>query len=170
MRIEEKNGTLSVVDFDAFDALRIACEIEKDGVWLYEKIKNSIKDEQIKRAFEFLIGEEKKHLSLFEDLVAQLRTTQDDVNEEDDLLSSMDFGIFQPYQSLAELENIVTSPTKALRLGVLVEDKSIQFYQACSQKVSDAGSQTELVGIIGEEKKHKALLQKILDGLDKNPR
>jgi rubrerythrin len=162
MKIQEKNGRLTISDFDEFDAARIACKIEKDGMWFYEKLKNSMTDADIRKSVDFLISEEKKHLGFFEDTLEALRRQKEDVHEDDDLLSGMDFGVFEPYQSIAELENIVSTPAKALRLGIAIEDKSIQFYEACRGLVSGADTKAALAGIIVEEKRHKALLQKML--------
>ena len=165
MKIQEIGGKLTVSDFDEFDAARIACKIEKDGILFYARLKEGISDAGIKKSVEFLIDEEKKHLSFFEDTLDGLRQKKEDAHEDDDLLPSMDFGVFEPYQSIAELENIVTTPAKALRLGMAIEDKSIQFYDACRTLVSDADAKKGLAGIIAEEKKHKALLQKIQEAL-----
>ena len=75
----------------------------------------------------------------------------------------MDFGIFKPYKDVEELENIVTDIDRALKLGIIVEDKSIQFYKLCFNNISSEKAKKELEFIIKEEKKHKSLLQSILN-------
>lgn len=159
MKIREKEDELVIVDFDEFEAYRVACKIEEDGLRFYEKLASKIKNSGVVQALEFLIGEERKHLRLFEDSLSRLRDDKEDTAEDNDLLASMDFGIFQPYQSIAELENIMEDTSRALRLGIAIEDKSIKFYQACRQGVSTDDAKAELELIIGEEKKHKGLLE-----------
>ena len=74
MKIQEIGGKLTVSDFDEFDAARIACKIEKDGILFYARLKEGISDAGIKKSVEFLIDEEKKHLSFFEDTAILVRS------------------------------------------------------------------------------------------------
>ena len=78
MRIEELDGKLEVVDFNEFQAYRIACTIEKDGVQFYEKLLSKIERPELKETFEYLIREEKEHVKFFEGLMNQI----DDGNEQ----------------------------------------------------------------------------------------
>lgn len=162
MKIEEKGGKLVVVDFDEFDALRIACKIEKDGIEFYGQLASSVAKREVRKTLEFLLGEEKKHLAFFEESLQQLRDKKEDEGEEDDLLPAMDYGMFSAYPNATELENILSDMQKAIRLGIMVEDKSIQFYEACRDKVSGPGAKEEVARIIEEEKNHKAMFKALL--------
>ena len=168
MKIQDREDKLVIVDFDEFEAYRIACKIEKDGLRFYEKLGSRTENTEVGRAMKFLLEEERKHLRFFEDALSRIRRDKEDAAEDNDLLTSMDFGIFQPYQSIAELENMVGDIPKALRLGIAIEDKSIKFYQACSQNVSVDDVKSELTLIIEEEKRHKDLLNRQLADLLKN--
>lgn len=161
MRIEEKNGNLVVTDFNDLEAFKIARAVEKDGIEFYAKLVTRVPEGEPKNVLAFLIGEEKKHLRLFEGLMFKLSEGKQDPFEEDDLLGSMDFGIFRPYKDINELENILESPKKALRLGLIIEDKSIRFYELCKMRVSGADTKKVLDEIIQEEWKHKQLLENI---------
>jgi rubrerythrin len=156
-----------IVDFNEFDAFRIACKIEKDGILFYTQLASSIKIPEPKEILEFLLEEEKKHLKIFEEHLGRLRQVKEDVGEDNDLLTSMDFGVFQPYQGLKDLGDIMTNIPKALRLGLMIEDKSIKFYVACSFEVSMKETKEELLNIIAEEKRHKSLLERIIGTLPK---
>ncbi len=168
MKVEDKKDKLVIVDFDEFEAYRIACKIEEDGLRFYEKFANRAEDAGVTETLKFLLGEERKHLKFFEDSLSHLRQDKEDSAEDNDLLTSMDFGIFQPYQSITELEDILDDVPKALRLGVAIEDKSIKFYQACRQNVSADKAKSELDFVIEEEKKHKELLDNLLVVLAKD--
>ena len=74
----------------------------------------------------------------------------------------MDYGIFEPYQSIRDLGDKLDEVKKALKLGVIVEEKSIKFYQACRDNVSSPETKKELQGIIEEEERHKALFEEML--------
>lgn len=161
MKIEEHEGKLRVVDFNELDAYKIACKIEKDGAWFYNKLLGVVDASAAKQVLTFLIEEEKKHLKFFEQCLSGARQSREDRFEEDDLLSSMNFGIFEPYQSIEELENMFPDSGKALKLGIIVEEKSIKFYEACQGQVSSEETRREIANIIEEEKKHKALLESL---------
>jgi rubrerythrin len=165
MKIEEKGSKLVVVDFDEFDAYRISCKIEKDGIRFYRKLSESVNNAEAKNILEFLMDEEKKHLRFFEDCIASLRESGEDESEDDDLISEIDFGVLQPYQGIIELEKAMTDVQKGLRLGIVVEEKSIQFYGACQQEISAADAKMQIGRIIEEEKRHKDLLERMARNL-----
>ncbi|HTY45489.1 MAG TPA: ferritin family protein [Patescibacteria group bacterium] len=165
MKIEEKGSKLVVVDFDEFEAYRIACKIEKDGIRFYRKLSESVNNAEAKNILEFLMEEEKKHLRFFEDCVASLRESAEDETEDDDLIPSADFGVFQPYQGIVELEKAMSDTRKGLRLGIIIEEKSIQFYGACQQELSAADAKMQIGRIIEEENRHKDLLERMARNL-----
>lgn len=165
MRIEEKAGKLVVTDFDEFDAFRIAGKIEKDGIEFYGQLASSVKKGKVKEALEFLLGEEKKHLIFFEDSLQRLRNEKEDSGEEDDLLTTMDYGTFSAYPNATELDAVLDDMSKAMRLGIAIENKSVEFYGFCLNKVSGQSAKNELGRIIEEEKKHKALFEKLLSSV-----
>lgn len=169
MKIEARDDKLVIVDFNEFDAYRIACKIEKDGISFYTQLSASVENTQTKEILEFLLAEEKKHLKIFEAQLDRLRQSKEDIGEDDDLLTSMDLGVLQPYQDLNDLGKIVADATKAkaLRLGIAIEDQSIRFYNACSLNVSLNETKGELANIIAQEKRHKTLLERILGTLPK---
>jgi len=100
MKIEDKEGKLVVVDFDEFEAYRIAVKVEYDGIRFYDVFALSVDDPELKRVVGVLLAEERKHLAFFEGCIDRLRREKDDLSEDDSLLNSMDFGIFEPYQSM----------------------------------------------------------------------
>ncbi|MDD5584024.1 MAG: ferritin-like domain-containing protein [Candidatus Omnitrophica bacterium] len=162
MRIEERHGKFVVSDFDEFEAYRIACTIERDGIRFYGLLAKNTKDQKITQTLDFLLGEEKKHLVFFEGNLNALRVATEDRHEDNDLLGSMDFGVFKPYQDMSDLNNIVTDSKKALALSVAVEDMSIRFYQGCYAAISSTAVKTQLKRIIEEEEKHKKLFEELL--------
>jgi rubrerythrin len=100
--IQDREDKLVIVDFDEFEAYRIACKIEKDGLWFYEKLASRTKNTEVGQTLKFLLGEEIKHLQFFEDSLSRLRRDKEDTAEDNDLLTSMDFDIFQPLIRIKE--------------------------------------------------------------------
>lgn len=165
MRIEEKAGKLIISDFDEFEAYRIASKIEQDGIDFYGSLLAAITEAKVKDGLNFLLGEERKHLAFFEKCLSALRRAKDDPSEDNDLLSSMDYGVFQPYQAMKGFKEALGHPQKALRLGIKIEDNSIKFYESCAENVSSPDTKKEISAIIGEERNHKRILEQMLEGL-----
>lgn len=165
MRVEEKQGKLVVTDFSELEAYKIAVKIEEDGIGFYKKLLEKSIYNKAKEVLSFLLNEEKKHLKFFEGCIVTLRQNREDSFEEDNLLKDFDYGIFSPYKDIKELEIRIDVARKALNLGLIIEDNSIKFYSLCSEKVNSSQAKKEIAAVIEEEKKHKILLQDLLDTL-----
>lgn len=161
MKIEEINGKLVITDFNEFEAYRIACKIEEDGIRFYKKLFGFIDNHGVKETLEFLLAEEHKHLLFFQKCLSALRESSEDPSEYNDLLTSMDYGIFDLKLKLDASENFIKGIKEALGIGIRIEDRSIEFYQACMNAIHHKAPKKELKNIIEEEKKHKKLLMGI---------
>ncbi|MBI4845586.1 MAG: hypothetical protein HY810_03815 [Candidatus Omnitrophica bacterium] len=161
MKIEDRKGELVITDFAEQEVYQIASKIEKDGIWFYQKVMEKVKNEYAREILKVLIDEEKKHLKLFEEFLSIAREHGSDDNEDNDLLDSMDYGIFQPFQGMPNIGELIVNTDKALKLAVIAEEKSIKFYSACLGKISSKKTIMGLTAVIEEEKKHKALFEKM---------
>lgn len=164
MRIKERSGALVVVDFDDLEACKMAVRIEGDGVAFYETLAGRIPDAATRESILSLARQERDHLEFFRGVLEKLRETKEDPFEEDDLASVLDYGIFAPYQDLADA---VKSPRKALTLGILVEERAVQFYEACRDRVASGDTKQTLDRIIAEEQSHARRLKEMRDVLPK---
>lgn len=162
MRIEEKDGDLVIVDFNELEAFKIASKIERDGVDFYEKLAERAAGGRVRDTLNLLAGQERDHLEFFNGELCRLRENQQDDFEEDDLLGSIDYGIFQPYRSIEELEKALDAPRKVLRMGISIEEKSVRFYELCMRHISSSEAQNGVAGIVEEEREHKRLLEDML--------
>ena len=162
MHIDEKDGKLVVSDFDELEAFKIACKIESDGIRFYKLLAEKIADDRINAAISFLLDQEEKHLNTFDSYLEQIKKIKEDMFEEDDLLTSIDYEVFWPYQRINNLDEIIDEPSKALRLGIIIEENAIRFYEACRELVSEPDTKNALSLIAEEEYKHKELLENIL--------
>lgn len=164
MKIEQKGNSFIITDFDEMEAYKVACKIEKEGLTFYKKLAEKVEDTKTKETLKVLIGRESEHLKFFQNCLFELRKTQEDVNEDNDLLDSLDFGVFQPYESIDSLDKVLTDFHKALKLGIIVEEKSIKFYENCQREVSSQSAKEGIGNIIEEEYKHKALIESLAKG------
>ncbi|MCX5657782.1 MAG: hypothetical protein NTZ48_06120 [Candidatus Omnitrophica bacterium] len=96
MKIADKKGKLVISDFNEFDAYRMASKVENDGIDFYRKFLGSVSSKDIAEAIGFLVQEEKNHLKFFQECLDALRQGKEDPSEDNDLLESMDYGIFLP--------------------------------------------------------------------------
>lgn len=166
MHIEEKGGAFIIVDFDDFEAYKIACKIEKDGIVFYKKLLAQQGDKGAAAgSLRFLLKEEQGHLSLFENLLSALRQKKEDPSEDEDLLGSFDYGVFRLYRNSKELDAVASNLLKAIQIGVAIEDNSIAFYNACKSQLKAKDAQEAVDLVIEEEKRHKQALEEILSNL-----
>lgn len=162
MRIEERSGGLVVVDFTDLEACKIAANIEREGIAFYEALAGRLAGRAARETILGLARQEREHLAFFEDELARVRREKEDPFEEDDLADVLDSGIFRPYQDLA---GAVKTPAKALSLGVLIEDRTVRFYDICRERTRSAAAARQLERIIGEEQAHARRLQAMRDAL-----
>ena len=162
MQIKEKNGELAIVDFDELEAYKIARKIESDGMDFYHRLQEKTDDEKLRKVLSFLIKKEREHLQFFEERLFKMREEKEESFEENDLFGAMDYGVFQPYQSMDDLDKALNNVKKAFKLAVIIEDHSIKFYNLCKDRVTSRGAKEEITKIIGEEKKHKKLFEELM--------
>mgnify|MGYP000195898769 CR=1 FL=1 len=166
MKIEEINGNLSVVDFAEIEAYKIACAIEKEGMKFYKKLHTSSAYEKVREVLDKMIKEEEKHFKYFSTLLQEAKKIGTDNLEEDNLLQHMDYGVFQPYKSIAELDVVLDKPSMALKLAKKVEEKSVQFYKMCLNNLKSQDAKNAVKKILDEEIAHGQMFAEMLENMD----
>jgi rubrerythrin len=160
MRIEEKDGMLVITDFDELEAYKIAHKIEQDGVRFYERLLSVLSDKVDRQALGFLAQKEREHARFFHKELLDLKERKEDSFEEDDLLSELEYGIFEPYGGqLEDIGKLLDTPAKALKLGLAIENRAIDFYSQCMQRVSSPAAKEAIANIIDEEREHKRVIE-----------
>ena len=161
MRIEEKNGQISVADFNEFQAYKIACKVEQDGVGIYNYLNRRVEEPALRDMFAFLSQQEEEHYRYFKKRVDDLvRENRKEKNEKyDNLINLMELKIFPSYQDIIKLAESVDNEKDLLVMAIDIESKSISFYEACRENIDSPDIKKELEHIIEEENHHKELLQ-----------
>lgn len=155
-------GEVLLSDFNALQAYKIARKLEKDGIDFYSKVLETSGDKELNSAIKYLIESEKDHLSFFQARISQLQAEAVDGFEEEDVTDFIDSSIFRP-EELAQRESIdFAEPESALNYGVIVETKSVSFYSAMLENVTDEAAREAVQAIIAEEKKHLATLRSLV--------
>lgn len=75
---------------DQLDVYRMALQMEKDSIELYEKFFNEATDEQTKKLFGYLVKQEENHFKIFDNLIKL-------VERPDEWVEDAEFGIREEY-------------------------------------------------------------------------
>jgi len=170
MTIEEKNGELTITDFNELEAYVIAGRIEEDGIAFYTALASVEKDPEARKAFEFLADQEREHRAFFQKCEARMRERMEVDNrefEEDDLLSEIDYGIFDFFLDTETIASLAADLPRSLRLAIEVEKRSVAFYNECRKQVSLDTVQDSLTRIIGEEEAHRRRFEALLHSVER---
>lgn len=151
--------------FNALEILTIAEQIEKNGVAFYTRAAELFDNPDARKVLHQLIKWETKHEKFFSDMkreLAQTRTFESwDTTYDPKWMAGLAvFGIrSDPKDELSGKE----SQDDILRRAIQKEKDSIVFYNGLSDFVPDGASRKEINNIIGQEKQHIKILDRLLD-------
>jgi len=160
MKIEYRGDEIIISDFKPVEAYKIARRLEAEGINFYKVLLETIQDAATKRSIELLLSEEKWHLKTFEKKIEELAGPF----EESTVVDEIDTKVFGSFGEPIDLAAIVKDRKRAFELGVLFEKRSINFFEVCRSKTTDASTKKAFEGIIKEEEKHLRLLKEMLKG------
>lgn len=151
------------------EALRIASNLEKEGISFYSTAAKNSKDGNSKRMFMQLAEAEKKHLAVFEELRANLHARKGQIpwGEEDDLVSAylrdlVDTGVFTSSVKKSAVKKKDITETEACKIGIQTEKDSILFFSEASRLCRNRRGRKMFKALIDEEKQHLTDLAKHL--------
>jgi rubrerythrin len=146
------------------ELIRIAIDIERRGISFYDVIAKSTDNEIAKETFEELVAMEREHLSLFQEMLAELEgsTSEETTPQEypEYIQSLINEAVFSDDMVTSEMATQADSDIKAVDLGISAEKDSILFYYELKDNVPRRV--VPLVDrIIAEEKTHLQQLSEI---------
>ncbi len=164
MKVDFSGDELKIFDFDELEAYRIARKLERDGVFYYTRMKEEILTPGVGEVIEMLISDERRHLDLLEEKVAEICRERDLVDEDETLADVIDSHVMDTLKDPEMIANILCNPQEALRLGISTEKRSIAFYNELLANTQDDSGKSALEELIREEQEHldklKGLLRK----------
>jgi rubrerythrin len=145
--------------FPIEEVYQFAVAIEQGGFDFYEKLIQASDNTRVKNELKFLRDEEARHKAFFQ---GELRKK----GGGEAVLGSGLAGVLQeefvrPMDEFYRAAK-VTKTAEALRFGIALEQKTIDFYGDLRKQSKDAAFLKDLDAIIAEENKHKQKLNIIL--------
>jgi len=142
------------------NVIRTAIKMEEDGIDFYHKAAEKTSHPFGKRMFLSFAEDEKRHLTVLRDILADLKFSD----------FSQFFGEKKPGEKIKTLfrevkselkERIAANPDEleALKIGMNMESKSIEFYESSMKKTQNSHLKSFFKRLIEEEKEHYQLLQ-----------
>ena len=149
--------------FSATDIAEIGVQIEKNGKDFYDGVGKLSKNPKAKEVFEFLRGEEEKHIKRFEGLLSQVKKYEPSEaypGEYFAYLKALSEGyIFTKANKGAEIARVIKSEKEAVDTGIGFEKDSILFYHEMKRFIL-SGEHKIIDKLIEEEQEH---LRKLTD-------
>jgi rubrerythrin len=158
------------VFFSGRELIDIAIGIERNGAAFYHSLAKSTGNEIAKGAYQYLAGEELKHIEVFQSMlgsVADYRPPETYTEEYDLYLRALiDSRVFTDDQTAYEMAQRVTSDAEAIQIALGAEKDSILFYSEVRELIRR--SDRELINrIIEEERSHLRQLSELKGSLSK---
>jgi len=143
--------------FSGSELLEVALGIEKNGAAFYQALADKTKHKDAKAIYDYLAGEEKKHLNTFQSMLDSVGKYQPPESYPGEymlyLQSLVDSTVFTDLAAAQRKAEKTSSEIDALDIGVQAEKDSILFYAEMQNFVGEADRKV-INDIIGEEKSH----------------
>jgi len=156
--------------FRASEILQMAIEIERSGLAFHQACVEAADNERVVDVFQFMVGEEKRHIEIFKALEEPLARYELPETYPGELQAYMraliEDRVFASAEEGAEQAQATGNPFQAIATAIGFEKDSILFYEAMKQLVrpSDAEAIDE---VIGEEQTHISRLVDLRVTLEK---
>lgn len=151
-------------NFNDAEALKIAINIEEEGLEFYSILMKSVKDDKAKDIFSKLASAEKKHLALFQkaylDITSPANPAQgcEDYTVDLYLKDLVDTGIFTKKGEARRLVSEIKTDIDALKIGIQAEKDSILYYTEAAKNTKYEAGRKAFEQLANEEKKHLRML------------
>ena len=139
------------------DIINIAIGIERRGISFYDVMAKSADDEVSRGIFEALVGMEREHLEIFQNMLDDVDSSGTinviDDKRSDYLRTLIDSAVFTDELITSEMAAQADTDIKAMELGITAEKDSLLFYYEIKDSLPD--KMIPLIDrIIAEEKMH----------------
>ena len=155
-------------NFNDAEALKIAINIEEEGLEFYSILMKGAKDDKAKDVFSKLASAEKKHLALFQKAYLDITSPANPVQGCEDytvdlyLKDLVDTGIFTKKGEARRLASEIKTDMDALKIGIQAEKDSILYYTEAAKNTKYEAGRKAFEQLANEEKKHLKILTEYL--------
>ena len=154
--------------FSGSEIVELGVQIEKNGRDFYNTLLKKSKNQKAKEIFNYLAGEEEKHILVFQKILEKLTTYKPPESYPGEYTAYMNAlaseYIFTQKDKGEETAQKTKSDLKAVELGMGFEKDSIIFYTGMKRVVPEYDHKI-LDELILQEQNHLAQLMKVRDGL-----
>ncbi|MBM4053905.1 MAG: DUF2202 domain-containing protein [Planctomycetes bacterium] len=153
-------------NFNDQEALKIAINMEKEGLAFYSTMRDNTKDAKAKEIFAKLAEEEQEHMDTFRRIYDSLSSSQEqtsgceDYTAEEYLKHLIDTGVFTRKDKAKKLALQTKSDIDALKIGIQAEKEAILYYQEALLHTKNKEGKKAFKQLIHEEKQHLGILAK----------
>jgi rubrerythrin len=156
--------------FSGKELLQIAVGIEHRGFVFYERLKDSAREPRVKAAWDYLAGQEKGHIQVFQELLDSLEGESLPVNYEEEfgfyLKALVRTTVFTDDKTVMEMANKVTSDAEAIQIALGFEKDSILFFSEMRPLVRER-ERPVVDKVLEEERAHLRQLTELKEELTK---
>jgi rubrerythrin len=145
--------------FPIEEVYQLAVAIEQGGFDFYEKLIQASDNTRVKNELKFLRDEEARHKAFFQGELAKKGKAEAAPGPE--LAAALEREFLRPMEEFYRGAK-VGNTREALRFGLELEQKTIDFYGDLRRQAGDPAFLKGLDEIVAEEKKHKQKLNIIL--------
>lgn len=139
-------------------ALGVAIQMEKEGIAFYTKAADQTKNPLGRKMFLSLVGDEQRHVRIFEELAAQEGVIPSAAEELDDNNPMKRAGSFFKAASKKTGKTASDDDIKAIDFALGMEKDAYFFYLNAAKAVSDPAEKEILQKIAEEENQHFRIL------------
>jgi len=154
--------------FSGSELLEVAIGIERNGMAFYQALADKTGNRDVKDIYNYLAGEEKKHLDTFQgmsDSLGQAKPPETYTEEYMLYLKSLiDNVVFSNVTEAQQKAAKVFNEIEAVDIGIQAEKDSILFYTEFQNLVREMDRKV-ILNILDEEKKHLRQLSELKRGL-----
>lgn len=151
---------------DALAVLRSAIAMEIQGREFFEAVVNKVRHPQTKSVFESLAKQERKHIDVLAEELRRMEGGQGWGSLADAQASAEELSPLSVFQE-ERFRKLTLDPNagelEALRLGIEVEQKSIEYYRNAGARASDPKAKEVFNWLVGQEAGHLTILTSELE-------
>ena len=144
-------------NFNDAEVLRIAVNMEEEGLAFYSSLAKNVKNAKVKEIFSILANEEKNHLNNFQKVYNEITASRDseqgceDYTVDEYIRHLVETGVFTQKGEVKRLTTEIKTDIDALRIGIQAE-----------KNTKNKEGQKAFEFLVNEEKKHLKMLADLL--------